>query len=72
MKKRKNNVEAFMTFDEIAPIMGISRQRVQQIEAIALNKIRDYLFTRFGSSVTIEDILPILNKETHYEQMSVM
>lgn len=55
-----------MSLEEVAIIEGVSKARIQQIEQKALNKIRKYLLNRFGSSVTMEDILPILNKESNH------
>lgn len=34
-----------MTFEEIALVMGITKQRVQQIEARAMRKLRNNVFT---------------------------
>ncbi len=70
--KKKNDVQAFMTLEEIANIEGVSTQRIQQIEQRALKKIREYLLKRFGNSVTINDILPSLNKGDYYESLSCL
>ena len=69
MRQRKNEINAAMTFEEIAAEMGVSHQRVKQLEKRALNKVRVYLLKRFGDTVKMEDILPILDKENIYEQM---
>lgn len=36
----KININGEMTFDEIAKMMGITRERVRQIEQMALKKIK--------------------------------
>jgi Sigma-70, region 4 len=70
--KRRNDVEAFMTLDEIAPIIGVSKERVRQIEVAALKKIKLYLLQRFGESVTIDDILPSTRKELSNEPLPIL
>lgn len=67
--KRKNNVSANMTLEEIALELGVTRERVRQIEARALEKIRLYLLQRFGESVTIWDIIPNYKEIPYHEQM---
>jgi transcriptional regulator len=61
-----------MTQLEVALELGITRQRVDQIEKMALRKIRYLLLQKYGNSVTLWDILPLLDKETHYVKMSRM
>ena len=61
-----------MTLQEVGLEMGMSHQRVWEIEQRAFKKIREYLFKRFGDDVTMEDIFPYLAKETIYEQMQIM
>lgn len=70
--KRKNNVSANMTLEEIALELGVTRERVRQIEARALEKIRLYLLQRFGNSVTLYDILPSIRKELSYESLPIL
>ena len=49
------------TLDEIAGIMGVTRERVRQIEAEALKKLRFHLGVFLKSDkITKEDILQIL------------
>jgi hypothetical protein len=68
----KYDVNAYMTLNEVGAELGISGEAVRQAEARALKKIHKYLLNRFGQSVTIWDILPLLDKETHYVKMSRM
>lgn len=70
--KRKNNVSANMTLEEIALELGVTRERVRQIEARALEKIRLYLLQRFGESVTIWDTIPNYKEIPNHEQMQIM
>lgn len=58
-----------MTQVEVALELGITRQRVDQIEKKALRKIKYHLLQKYGNSVTLWDILPFWDKENHYEQM---
>jgi len=61
-----------MTQLEVALELGITRQRVDQIEKMALRKIRYLLLQKYGNSVTLWDILPFWDKENHYESMQSM
>ena len=58
-----------MTQAEVALELGITRQRVDQIEKMALRKVKYILLQKYGNSVTLWDILPFWDKENHYEQM---
>lgn len=40
INRRPDNPMAVRTYDEVARMMGITRQRVQQLERSALNKMR--------------------------------
>jgi len=59
----RHNADSSMTLNEIASILGISRERVRQIEHIAIKKLRhpktarrlrDYLADTSGHSMKIE------------------
>ena len=69
---KKYNVEAAMTFEQIAAVEGVSPQRAHELCNRALKKANNYILKNYGSSVKLEDIFLILNKETVYEQMSCM
>lgn len=56
-----------MSLEEVAAIEGVSRSRIQQIEQRAFEKIRKYLYDRFGNNVTMDDILPVFNKGVIYD-----
>ena len=58
-----------MTQLEVALELGVTRQRVDQIEKKALRKIKYLLLQKYGNSVTLWYILPFWDKENHYEQM---
>jgi len=49
--------DPFMTLEEIADLMGMSRERVRQIENRALGKVRQELFKR---GITAEDFFSTL------------
>ena len=70
------NKEAYkgyaMSLRDIAAIEGVSAERIRQIEERALKKIHKMLLEKYGSSVTLWDILPFWDKETHYESMQIM
>jgi hypothetical protein len=69
---KKYNVEAAMTFEEIAAVEGVSTQRAHELYNRGLKKANAFILKNYGSSVKLEDIFPILNKENIYEQMSCM
>ncbi len=54
---RRARVEWLMSCDEVAQALGVSRQRVYQLEASALRKIRKGLEAR-GYDEEIADFLP--------------
>jgi hypothetical protein len=45
------------TLEEIGNYCGISRERVRQIEAQALNNLRSYIKTKFGWEMDLKDLL---------------
>jgi DNA-binding transcriptional regulator GbsR (MarR family) len=64
--------DPYMTLQEIADMMGMSRERVRQIELRALGKVKRELFKR---GITAEDFLTTLKymkpiKHTHDEILS--
>ena len=70
--KSKYQIMANMTLDEVGLELGVSGERVRQIENKALKKIKDYLLERFGESVTIYDILPNLTKGGTQNSLPIM
>ena len=59
-KQYQNRVEIkdpYMTLQEIADMMGMSRERVRQIELRALGKVKKELYKR---GITAEDFLTTL------------
>ena len=66
--RNKYQIMANMTLDEVGLELGVSGERVRQIEAKALKKVKDYLLERFGESVTIYDIIPAY-KEVYRNEM---
>jgi predicted transcriptional regulator len=58
-----------MTFEEIGAELGITNQYVNKIYHSALKKVKKNLLQRYGTSVKLDDIFPMLDKENIYEQM---
>lgn len=69
MQAKKYDVQAAMTFDEIGLEMGISHQRASQLCNRALKKCEAILLQKFGDSVKLDDIFPMLDKENIYDQL---
>ena len=67
--RNKYPIIANMTLDEVGLELGVSGERVRQIENKALKKVKDYLLGRFGESVTIYDIIPAYKEVYRNEQM---
>ena len=55
IKKKIINLHRYMTLDEVAQELGLSRERTRQIEKIALAKLRRAFEVR---GLSYEDLLP--------------
>jgi len=55
------------TLEEIGNYVGISRERIRQIQDIALNNLRGYIKQAFGWELDLRDLLR--NTETNYDDL---
>ena len=69
--RNKYQIMANMTLDEVGLELGVSGERVRQIENKALKKVKDYLLERFGESVTIYDIIPAYKEVYRHEMLEL-
>ena len=63
----KNSTDNEMTLDEIAKIMGITKQRIRQIEQTALKKLKNPKFSAGPTKEKPGPILPTNAKEPDIE-----
>lgn len=52
-----------MSLQEVGIEIGCSAQRVWEVEQSALKKLKAALLERFGNSVTIADVFPVLKED---------
>ena len=53
----KTKAEVCMSLQEVGNILGVSAACVFDTERRALRKIRELLLTKYGGSITLDDIL---------------
>lgn len=64
-----HHVQTEMTLQDVANVLHISYETAYRDEKSALSKVKKYLYERFGSYVTIEDLLPYYKEEVDEYEM---
>ena len=69
MAKPKGSItqsKVSMSLQECADILGVSPQRISELEKKGLKKIRNILLTKYAGKLTLEDLLPVTKEELDY------